>query len=130
MRLLLDTNVLLWSLDELERLPTQVRTALVDPGNEVFVSAVVAWEIAIKVAIGKLPARADVGAWLPEHLVLTNFVPMPITMEHAVAVEHLPLHHRDPFDRLLIAQATVESLTIVTNDRQFERYQIGLLPCW
>src|SRR5579884_1836059 len=121
MRLLLDTNVLLWSLDELERLPTQVRTALVDPGNEVFVSAVVAWEIAIKVAIGKLPARADVGAWLPEHLVLTNFVPMPITMEHAVAVEHLPLHHRDPFDRLLIAQATVESLTIVTNDRQFER---------
>ena len=130
MRLLLDTHVLLWSLDELHRLPADVRAAIVDPGNAIFVSAVVAWEIAIKVSIGKLPARADVGVWLPAHMAIASFVTLPISMDHATAVEHLPRHHGDPFDRMLIAQAMMESLTIVTNDRQFERYQIGLLPCW
>lgn len=104
--------------------------ALVDPANEVYVSAVVAWEIAIKLPSGKLRLPTDVASWFPADLRLHRFASLPIEVRHVVGIEHLPRRHADPFDRLLIAQAQVESLTLVTGDAQFQAYPVPLLACW
>lgn len=89
----------------------------------------IAWEIAIKVGLRKLAVPPNVDGWLPERLNADRFVPMPVTLEHALGVERLPSHHRDPFDRLLIAQAATEDMTIVTRDRAFDLYAVRLLRC-
>ena len=123
MNLLLDTHVVLWAFDDSPKLSTQARQAITDGNNLVFVSAVTAWEIAIKRALGKLEAPGD---YLQE-LQLHRFTPLDITSEHALAVEHLPPHHSDPFDRLLIAQAKLEDLTLVTHDRWMEAYGVAIL---
>lgn len=130
MRLLLDTNVLIWALARPGRLTAEARAALVDPANSLVVSAVCAWEIAIKLARGDLPVPPDAGRWLPPLLAERGFTPLAITLEHALGVERLPFHHRDPFDRLLIAQAILERLTIVTGDPAFESYGVPLIRCW
>jgi PIN domain nuclease of toxin-antitoxin system len=122
-RLLLDTHVLLWALQASRRLSRAARAAIVDPGNEVWVSAVSPWEIEIKRAVGRVRAPDDV---LTE-IRRARFLPLPITLEHGVAAGTLPLHHRDPFDRLLIGQAQVEGLTVVTHDSDFARYQVAIL---
>ena len=127
MNLLLDTAAVLWSLEDNPRLGVTARAAIVDPDNEIYVSAACVWEIAIKVSRGRLPVPSNVGEWLPHELAARDFRPLPITVEHAAAVEHLPHHHRDPFDRILIAQAVVEGLRIVTADAQFARYDVPLL---
>jgi PIN domain nuclease of toxin-antitoxin system len=129
-RLLLDTNVLLWWLFTPGRLGARAHEAVAAPTNDVYVSAVTGWEIALKVALGKLRVPADVRRWLPSALVESRFTGLPIGMEHALAVGGLPEHHRDPFDRLLIAQAEIEELTIVTGDRQLAAYDVPLLGCW
>lgn len=129
MNLLLDTSVLLWVLANSPRLREQARDAIQDPDNQVFVSAATAWEIAIKVALGKLSAPRDVAEWLPRRLAYHRFLQLPIAFRHATAVEHLPFHHRDPFDRLLIAQASVERLAVVTADRWFDAYHITVIRC-
>ena len=121
MRLLLDTNALLWALADPTRLGA-ARPAIEHPASDVFVSAACAWEIAIKLGLGKLAAPPDAAAWLPVQLAAKRFTPLPITLEHALAVERLPPHHRDPFDRMLVAQARIERLTLVTHDRQLEPY--------
>jgi PIN domain nuclease of toxin-antitoxin system len=122
-RLLLDTHVLLWALQASRRLSRAARAAIVDPGNEVWVSAVSPWEIEIKRAVGRVRAPDDV---LTE-IRRARFLPLPITLEHGVAAGTLPLHHRDPFDRLLIGQAQGEGLTVVTHDSDFARYQVAIL---
>jgi len=94
-----------------------------DPENDVWVSAVSPWEIEIKRAVGRLDAPDDV----IDEIGRAGFSPLPITFEHGVAAGRLPLHHGDPFDRLLVAQAQLEGLTIVTRDPAFERYQVALL---
>jgi PIN domain nuclease of toxin-antitoxin system len=127
MNLLLDTNVLIWSLFNPARLSQRASAALVDPRNAVWVSTICAWEMAIKVALGKLNVPRDVGLWLPVELDARRFTELPATIAHAAATEHLPLHHNDPFDRLLIAQAITQGLTIVTGDRVFQRYGIPLI---
>jgi PIN domain nuclease of toxin-antitoxin system len=104
--------------------------AIVDPANQIYVSAVVAWEIAIKLPGGKLRLPPDVGAWFPADLQLHRFEPLAIEISHVVGVEHLPRHHADPFDRLLVAQAQVEHLTLVTGDARLQSYPVALLPCW
>ena len=129
MRLLLDTNALLWWLIESQRLGKDARRAIAHPSSAVYVSAVTAWEVAIKRALGRLPVPPNVAAWLPTELSANGFRTLPVTVDHAAAVEHLPLYHRDPFDRLLIGQARLEGLTIVTGDRAMERYPVPILRC-
>ena len=123
MRLLLDSHVVLWSLQSPERLPADVVAVITDPVNSVDVSVASLWELAIKQSIGKLTVDGD----LREHLTLQSFSELPVLGEHAVAVRDLPPHHRDPFDRLLIAQARCEGLTIVTNDHVFTAYNVPIL---
>lgn len=124
MRLLLDSQVVLWSLECPERLAEEARTAITDPMNAVDVSVASLWELAIKQSIGKLKVDGD----LREHLMRQSFSELPVRGDHALAVRDLPLHHRDPFDRLLIAQAICEGLTIVTADRAFAGYNVPIMP--
>jgi PIN domain nuclease of toxin-antitoxin system len=128
-RLLLDSHVLLWALVGSSRIQAETYAVMGDRDNQVYVSAATVWELAIKLALGKLPARTDIGAWLPEQMERIGMVALPVTFEHAAAVEHLPMHHRDPFDRLLVAQAQADGLTIVTADVQLERYDVPLIRC-
>lgn len=123
MRLLLDTNALLWWLAD-EGLTAQAQDAIAAPENLVVVSAVSAWEISIKKALGKLVAPDDLG----HQIQAGGFTPLPITVSHGVAAGQLARHHDDPFDRILIAQALAEGLTIVTRDKRFGEYSVALMP--
>ena len=123
MRLLLDTNVVIWWLEESPRLGPEARNAITSE-SEVIVSAVSAFEIAAKKAIGKLRAPCD----LAEQIAEQAMIELPVTVRHGLAVVQLPLHHRDPFDRLLIAQARCEGLTIITGDRAFTAYDVPIMP--
>jgi len=122
-RLLLDTHVLLWWLSDEEKLTSEARDAIADPENTIYLSAVVVWEIRIKEAIGKLS--------LPDAFIETlarqAFVELPITVEQADEISRLPDIHRDPFDRLLIAQAVVEDLTIITRDSVIPDYPVRVV---
>jgi len=115
-----DSHVLLWALESESNLSDDVRQALVDPRNDVFVSAVCIWEIAIKRALGKLRA--------PDHLAgsveAAGFTELPVTFVHAEQAGSLPKLHGDPFDRMLVAQAQVEGLTLVTADANILRYPV------
>jgi PIN domain nuclease of toxin-antitoxin system len=122
-RLLLDTHALLWWLAD-DGLTDQARDAVADQANLVMVSAVSAWEISIKKALGKLTAPDD----LEQQIDVGGFAPLPITIRHGIAAGELPRHHDDPFDRMLIAQAVDEGLTIVTHDKHFADYDVAILP--
>src|SRR5690242_6536399 len=119
MRLLLDTHILLWWLSDDAALPERADALIVDPANEVFVSPLSLWEIAIKARLGKI--TADV-AEIRTAALASGFTELPFTLEHAVAVADLPDHHRDPFDRALIAQARVEPLHLITHDQIVATY--------
>ena len=123
MNLLLDTHVVLWVFANEPALSVEARAAIRDGRNQVYVSAATAWEISIKKALGKLRAPPS----FLEALQRYRFTPLSITMEHALAVEALPHIHHDPFDWMLIAQATVERLTLVTRDRHIAKYEVRLL---
>ena len=127
MNLLIDTNALIWWLDDDPRMGPQARAMLADPTNTPYVSAATAWEIAIKQGLGKLHLPPNPSSWLPDRLGQDGFRPLPVTVEHALWVERLPPHHRDPFDRLLIGQAQVEDLRIITSDPLFERYEVAVI---
>lgn len=127
MNLLVDTQTYLWwLLDPAKLLPRAVE-ALEDAANKACFSAASSWEIAIKARLGKLRLPQDPEAFVPESLRKTGFTPLPVQHAHALAVTNLPLHHSDPFDRLLVAQARLERLTIVTSDRVLERYDVPVL---
>lgn len=121
MRILLDTHVFLWMLDDSPRLPRSARELMTDPGNECFVSAVSFWEIAIKAALRRKDFRVDTDA-LVRAADAAGLNHLPFVAAHAVHVAHLPLHHPDPFDRALVAQAITEPLTLLTNDAVLARY--------
>ena len=124
MNLLLDTHVLLWWLDDpTTLLSEQALTAIRNPDNEIIVSVVSAWEIAIKKALGKLESPEN----LKEVITDSGFELMPIDYEHAWQVKDLPPHHRDPFDRLLVVQAKIEHLTLVTRDPKLQAYNVPIL---
>jgi PIN domain nuclease of toxin-antitoxin system len=127
MRLLLDTQVFLWFLDDSARMPAGVRAALGASEHVVFVSPVSVWEIAIKASMGRLEIADEDVARLPELIDRAGFDELPVLARHAAGVHALPSHHRDPFDRLLVAQARAESLTIVTTDPAFRAYDVALL---
>ena len=116
MRLLLDTHVLIW-WDEGARLAAGARQAIKD-AEQVYVSAVSGWEIAIKTSLGRLRPRRTVATAIAE----SGFEELPLRLRHTATLAMLPLHHRDPFDRMLIAQALVDGLTIVTRDAAFRAY--------
>jgi PIN domain nuclease of toxin-antitoxin system len=119
LRLLLDTHALLWGFMSPERLPAAVRAAIRSPDDQIFVSVASLWEVAIKMRNGKLNAPDD----LPDLIRADpDFELLPILQEHAWQVRQLPLLHRDPFDQLLVAQALVEHLTIVTHDHEIVAY--------
>jgi len=121
---LLDTHAFLWWVLDDSRLSRRVRDVVGDPRNDVFFSVASAWELAIKAALGRLELPGALEDLLPEQLTLNGFRVLPVTLAHAMAVARLPHHHHDPFDRLLVAQARVEGLRLVTRDRQLARYGV------
>ena len=123
MLLLLDTHAFLWWNNDDPKLGPEAREAIADSDNIVFVSAATAWEIATKRASGKLEAPGDIAEWVHKD----DFTPLPIEIEHAVLSVDLPNHHRDPFDRLLVAQATLEDLTLVTIDDEIAKYDVEMI---
>jgi len=122
LKLLLDTHVWLWWNTEPERLATVARRQIGDPRNEVFLSAATVWEMAIKRRLGKLPLPEAVGSYVARRLAADDVRPLPVSVDHAAAVETLELLHRDPFDRILIVQARYEGLRLLTTDDQVLAY--------
>lgn len=127
MRLLLDTHAFIWWIDDDARLSTVARTLLQDRANGVFVSIASIWEIAIKVGLGRLRMPSELRTFLADQVARTGFSILPIAFDHAVAVHALPPHHRDPFDRLLIAQSRQEDLPIVSRDWKLAPYGVELV---
>ena len=127
MRLLLDTMAFLWANAEPGRLGDQ-RAVVEDERNELLVSAATSWELAIKVALGRIELPAPVGRYVPERIRLLGATPVAVEHGHALAVATLPPVHRDPFDRLLVAQANVLSASLISADPVFESYDVSLLP--
>lgn len=123
MKLLLDTHAAIYFVEDDPRLGAEAAAAIESPGNQVLLSAVVVWEIAIKRALGKLP----VDQRYLDLLLDAGVEPLSISIQHARAVEQLPPHHRDPFDRLLVAQARAESATLVTGDDRIRSYDVPVL---
>lgn len=124
MRVLLDTHSWLWMVGDSGRLAPSSRELLRDPANALFLSAASAWEIAIKVATGKLRLPQPPAALITQWMAEVRMGALPILHAHALRAGELPLHHRDPFDRLLIAQAQIEGLTVLTADREFAKYDV------
>ncbi len=122
MRLLLDTHALIWAASDPDRLSGRAAAAIIDADNDVYVSAVSGWEVAIKRARGRLQFP-DV---TPQMLAELRLIELPVTLRHASEIAALPDHHRDPFDRMLIAQSRAESLTVVSRDRAFADYDVAL----
>jgi PIN domain nuclease of toxin-antitoxin system len=125
--LLLDTQTLLWWRDGNRRLGARARAAIEQGAAAVLVSAASGWEIAIKSRSGRLRLREAVDTWMAAALETSGFGVLPVTMRHALAVAGLPDYHADPFDRLLIVQAQLEHLTIVTSDSAFDDYDVRIL---
>lgn len=124
MRLLLDTHALLWVISAPQRLPAMIRQAVQAAENDVYASLASAWEIGIKVGVGKLVF--DVAS-LEEALVRTGIQTLTVGLDHVAKVAKLPRHHRDPFDRMLVAQAMCESMTLVSRDRELAKYGVRLI---
>lgn len=123
MRLLLDTHVLLWWLADDSALGGEARAEISTPDSTVFVSAATVWEISIKRALGKLDAPSD----LLRQIEISRFEPLSMTVSHAQVAGGLPRHHDDPFDRMLVAQAITEGLTLLTRDPRINLYGVGVL---
>lgn len=117
---LLDTHILLWWLSENENLSSKAKKLIANPENTIFVSSASAWEIAIKKALGKLSSPDNLEKTLQEN----NFIPLDVTIPHALAAGKLPPYHQDPFDRMLATQSKLENLTLITHDRIFKKYKV------
>jgi len=126
-RLLLDTHTLLWWLNESASLPASARRLISDKGNEVLVSAASAWEIATKVRLGRLPSAVELAQDFIGHMEREGFEELPISVDHAIRAGLLPGFHKDPFDRMLVAQSQAENVSIVSNDEKFDAYNVRRL---
>lgn len=124
MRLLLDTHTLIWWLTDDRRLKARERGTIADPESIVHVSAATIWEIAIKQSLGRIELKVD----LSKELVVNDLLELPIRWHHARAAGALPRHHEDPFDRMLIAQAQLENLALVSYDPALRDYDVSVLP--
>ena len=121
MRLLCDTHLILWAMDHPHRLSKLATSLLIDNDNQLFFSALSIWEVAIKATLGRKDFDFDPSK-LRRGLLNNGYVELPVVSEHAIAVQSLPILHKDPIDRLLVAQATVEGITLLTSDRQVAKY--------
>ena len=128
MRVLLDTHALLWAALNPEKLSGKAKTLLSSLSTEVFVSAASAWEIATKVRIGKLPGAGSFAAEFPARIERMGFYGLPVTLEHGQRAGLLPGLHKEPFDRMLIAQAQAENIPLISNERAFDAY--GIRRIW
>jgi PIN domain nuclease of toxin-antitoxin system len=126
-KLLLDSHTLLWAVDNPARLGPKALSELQDPGNEVLLSAATIWEIAIKVGLGKLSLSKPYREWMLQASSDLAVTILPVTVEYADVQAMLPNHHRDPFDRLVVAQAQVENVPVVSNDAIFDQYGVSRL---
>jgi PIN domain nuclease of toxin-antitoxin system len=126
MKALLDTHTFLWAIAEEGRLSRRAQQIYMGP-NDLWLSAASVWEILIKVRTGKLPMPEPAGPYLVKEMAKNRIELLPIKLDHVLRLESLPAHHRDPFDRILIAQSLEESLPIVTADPQFQKYPIELI---
>lgn len=129
MKFLLDTEAWLWSLTEPERMNDESLSLVADRANTLYLSAASSWEIAIKHAIGKLPLPEPPGTYVPSRMATLGIHALPIEHVHALRVAELPMHHRDPFDRLIIAQSQIERLPVITADRMFREYDVTIVWC-
>lgn len=127
MRLLLDTHTLLWWLTESALLPSSARKLISDRSNEILVSAVSAWEIATKVRLGRLPNAVELSQDFVGYIEREGFQELPVSIEHAIRAGLLPGFHKDPFDRMLVAQSLAENISIVSNDEKFDAYHVQRL---
>ena len=128
MNFLLDTHTFLWFIDGNSSLSEHARVLIEDSQNTIYVSMASIWEMAIKVSLGKLQTSQPFELFLPSQLITNNFSVLDIAVSHALRVASLPFHHRDPFDRLLIAQSLVENWPIIGTDSQFDAY--GVTRIW
>jgi len=126
---LLDTNVWLWSIGPVERINARGQEILNDGSEELYLSAVSCLEISIKAQMGKLHLPSSPPQCIPLFMAKQRLLPLPVTHDHALKVYGLPMHHRDPFDRLILAQALLEEMTVLTSDRTFEKYPVNILWC-
>ena len=127
MRYLLDTHALLWWMVDDEQLSASSRTVIGDPDNELFVSSASAWEISTKHRLGKLPEAGEIVRDFGDLLQRAHMTPLAVSIEHALKAGALPAHHRDPFDRMLIAQSAIEEMPIITKDPAFAAYGVELI---
>ncbi|MEO5917614.1 MAG: type II toxin-antitoxin system VapC family toxin [Luteolibacter sp.] len=127
MNLLLDTHALIWFLENDAQLSANARAAISDPANRCHVSDATAWEIGIKQSLGKLKLPLPFDELFPTRLLALGFLSLPIRHAHLHEVIRLPFHHRDPFDRMLIAQALAEGMTLVSRDPHFPTYEVPLI---
>ena len=123
MKLLLDTHAFLWWLNDDPKLGVRARQTIEKPENFVVVSAAAAWEIAVKRANGKLDVPGNVAEWIKQ----SAFAELAIEVEHGIAAAELPKHHKDPFDRMMIAQAHLEGMTLVARDDEMDKYDVQVL---
>lgn len=124
MRALIDTHAFIWWMDANPRLSSRAREALANEPNECLFSIASVWEMAIKISLGRMVGRGRLDRDLPEQLAANGLALLPISLAHVTRVADLPFHHRDPFDRLLIAQALVEGVPVVTVDEVFNDYGV------
>ena len=129
MKLLLDTSIVLWSVAEKYKLNSRAAELLSSKASELYLSSASVWEIAIKYALGALRLHAAPEAFIPEVVGLLGMQSLDITSVHAIEAGRLPKYHRDPFDRMLIAQAQTEGLVLLTADRVFEKYKVEQFFC-
>ncbi len=127
MRLMLDTHALLWWFADSSSLPDAIADQIEDRGNTIFVSAASAWEICTKVRIGKLPEGKALSDDFSGYLQRNHFVPLPITVEHGRLAGRMAGAHKDPFDRMLAAQALIEDVALVTNDPAFQAFGVKVV---
>jgi PIN domain nuclease of toxin-antitoxin system len=123
-RCLLDTHALLWAVLDDPHLSDTARTLMLNADNELLVSPASYWEIAIKISLGRYALNDDFEAFMERQTAYSEFTPLPISVKHAAVVSTLPFHHRDPFDRLLVAQAISEGIPIISTDRALDAYSV------
>ena len=125
---ILDSHALIWTLDDPSRLGPAATAILQDPANRLMISVVTVWEVAIKVGRGRLPLSLPFRAWMDRAVTDLGLAVLPITLDHAERQVGLPFHHRDPFDRMIAAQALVEGIPLVSTDAIFDAY--GVTRLW
>ena len=127
MKILLDTHVFLWWIMDDESLSPVARRTISNAENELYFSAASAWEIAIKAGLGRIKLPSEIGTFIPGQLAENSIIGLPVQIGHALRVSKLPQHHRDPFDRVLVAQAQVEKMPILTSDAEISKYDVEVI---